>query len=349
MWPGRSRRQTISPAVETPDPVGEAAAEWRAALAGDASPSMRAAWSRWMEADPSHARAYDALVALEDELFAHREDPGLLAVRHETLARASLGRTRRQAGRRRFEVAAALAAAVVLTVGPAALWLGLRAPQPAAERSLSYATAVGQRMNLTLQDGSQVTLNTASRLRVAYSGDQRLIHLDAGQAWFDVAHDAERPFSVVAGDRVVTAHGTRFDVRLDVSSLQVLLAEGSVSVAPVRGGAGAASARLRPSDLLTADAAGVRVRRVADTSQLESWREGLVIFDDTPLSQAAAEINRYAARPLVLEDERVGRVRISGVYRVGGETAFAEALGRGFPIAVDPSDPDRLTLSSRRS
>lgn len=313
-------------------------------MAGDPPAALRAEWSAWMRADPAHATAYERLMSLETEAHGLREAPALLALRHDTLARVSLARSARRLRPRPLLTLALAAAALVATVGPA-LMLD-RAPWATqAVREQTYATAVGQRMNLTLQDGSQLTLNTASRVRVAYSGSERLIRLDAGQAWFDVAHDAERPFRVRAGDRIVTAHGTRFDVRLDDGALRVLLAEGSVSVADASA-ASAATARLRPNDLLIADARGVRVRRVADVSRFESWRDGVIIFDDAPLSEVVAEINRYATRPLSLADEKVARVRISGVYQVGGEAAFAEAVARGFPVRMNDRDPARLVLSA---
>ncbi|AQR63082.1 hypothetical protein BZG35_16535 [Brevundimonas sp. LM2] len=241
------------------------------------------------------------------------------------------------------------AAVAVLAFVPVTIWaVRTDGGQTPAARPASYATAVGQRMVLTLQDGSRVTLNTSSRLRVAYSGNERRLHLDAGQALFEVAHDAERPFNVQAGETMVTAHGTRFDVRLKPGATEVLLTEGRVSVVVGDRDTSATRVVLSPRDLFTADASGVRVRQVADADAREGWREGVVVFDDRPLAEVIEEINRYAARPLVLDPGRIGAIRVSGVFRIGEEAVFAEALERGFDLRADASRRDRITLSARR-
>lgn len=318
------------------------------ALAGDPDVETLARFETWRALHPSHAETYNLIATTELRIRTLRDDPELLALRHETLARASLGRRRRMLDRKRLF--GAMAAAVALSLAPVALWVAqVRPVAPEAPAALpDYATGVGQRMILTLEDGSQVTLNTASRLRIAYTDTERRLYLDAGQAWFEVAHDADKPFNVIAGDQQVTAHGTRFDVRLKPGAVQVLLVEGKVSVAPRDAGPRTASAMLSPNDMLTADARGVQVRRVADIGAVEGWRDGVVIFDDTPLSEAVEEINRYATRPMVLANDGTGRVRVSGVYRIGGEAVFAEALEEGLGVSVDRRLPDRIGLSKHR-
>ena len=330
------------------DPVALEAAEWRVALSGDPDEDTQARFEAWRAQHPRHAETYARIANSELWIRALRNDPDLLAMRHETLARASLGRRRRQSDQRRL--IGAMAAAVALSIAPMALWVtqAQRDASQAPATLPAYSTKIGQRMILTLEDGSHVTLNTASRLRVAYTATERRLYLDAGQAWFEVAHDADKPFNVIAGGQQVTAHGTRFDVRLKPGAVQVLLVEGKVSVSPSGGGARAVSAMLSPNDMLTADAKGVQVQQVGDTGVVEGWRDGVVVFDDTPLSEVVLEINRYATRPLVLTGGRVGRLRVSGVYRIGGEAVFAEGLAEGLGLSVDLRRPDRIGLSADR-
>lgn len=349
MWRPRWRALAIRTATDPVKTLDLEAAEWRAVLA-HAREGDRERFEAWRNRDPANARAYDRLAAAEAAAISVRDAPEMLAIRHETLTRLSLGRRRHKQDRRRLFGAVAAAAAAALVVGPLATWIiQTEGPRKAAPAEIpTYSTAVGQRMVLTLQDGSHVTLNTASRMRVDYSGAERRLYLDAGQAWFEVARDAARPFNVVAGDTMVTAHGTRFDVRLKPGSVQVLLSEGKVSVAARGSGPARATALLSPNDLLTADAAGMRVRRVADSGALESWREGVVVFDDQPLAEVAAEINRYTTRPLVLQGERIAGIRVSGVYRIGEEAVFVEALEKGFNLAADRSRTDRINLAARR-
>lgn len=317
-------------------------------LAGEPDARTLARFEAWKAIHPSHAETYALIATTDLRIRTFRNDPDILALRHEALARASLGRRRRQSDQRRLW--GAMAAAVALSLAPVALWVAQvrhAAPEtPAA--SPTYSTEVGQRMILTLADGSHVTLNTASRLRVAYTATERRLYLDAGQAWFEVAHDADKPFNVIAGGQQVTAHGTQFDVRLKPGAVQVLLVEGKVSVASSTSGDRTASAMLSPNDLLTVDADGVRVQRIGDPGAVEGWRDGVVVFDDTPLSEAVREINRYATRPLVLNVERTGRLRVSGVYRIGGEAVFAEALEEALGLSVDRRSPDHITLSAGR-
>lgn len=347
MSPPRWRALAIRTATDMPETPETQAARWCATLAlgreGD-----RARFEAWRDSDPENAQAFGRLEAAEGRALSLKDTPEMLGLRHETLARASLGRHRHKIERRRL--VATLAAAVgAVTLVPAAIW-AVRTdggPEIVAEPPAAYATAVGQRMVLTLQDGSRVTLNTASRLRVDYSSDERRLHLDAGQALFEVAHDTDRPFNVQAGATTVTAHGTRFDVRRKSAATEVLLTEGSVSVVARDGDADAARVMLSPRDLLTADASGVRVHQVANADARESWREGVVVFDDQPLSEVVREINRYTTRPLVLEGRLVGTIRISGVYRIGEEAVFAEALERGFDLRADRGRADRITLSAR--
>lgn len=349
MWRRRWRALAIQTATDPAKTLDLEAAEWRAALA-HAREEDRERFEAWRDRDPANARAYDRLAAAEATAISVRDTSEMLAIRHETLTRLSLGRRRHRQDRRRLFGAMAAAAAVALIVGPLATWIiqtdGSRRAAPA--EIPTYSTAIGQRMALTLQDGSHVTLNTASRIRIDYSGTERRLYLDAGQAWFEVAHDAARPFNVVAGDTMVTAHGTRFDVRLKPGSIQVLLSEGKISVAAHGAGPATVAAMLSPNDLLTADAAGMRVRRVADTGVLESWRDGVVVFDDQPLAEVAAEINRYTTRPLVLRGGRIAGIRVSGVYRIGEEAVFVEALEKGFDLAADRSRADRISLVARR-
>lgn len=322
------------------------AAEWRVVLSGDPDKDTQARFEAWRARHPGHADTYSLIASTELRIRTLRDDPELLALRHETLARASLGRRRRQSDHRRLF--GAMAAAFVLSLAPFLMWMAQthQGVSQAPAALPTYSTEVGQRMILTLEDGSHVTLNTNSRLRVAYTQAERRLYLDAGQAWFEVARDADKPFNVIAGGQQVTAHGTQFDVRLKPGAVQVLLVEGKVSVAASGGGVRAASAILSPNDMLTADAHGVRVQQVADTGVVEGWRDGVVVFDNTPLAEVVSEINRYASRPLVLTGDRTARLRVSGVYRIGGEAVFAEGLAEGLGLSIDLRTPDRIGLSA---
>src|SRR5690606_31466403 len=154
-----------------------------------------------------------------------------------------------------------------------------------------YVTAVGEQREITLLDGSHVRLDTDTRMRVRFNEGTRRILLDRGQALFEVAHRAQQPFVVQAGDTEVTALGTRFDVRrsADVRGARVTLVEGSVAVT---GGDGVNRRdwRLQPGEQLNTAARSAKPRSV-DVTVATSWAKGRLVFQNTPLQDAVAEVN----------------------------------------------------------
>lgn len=270
----------------------------------------------------------------QDAIRALSDAPEILSLRQQTLARLAMGKRQ---GRAQALLGGLLAIALVSLPLYALLRSDGKAPTPPAaiDKSVEVAeqrfrTAVGQRMTLTLGDGSRVTLNTASRIRVAYSDRERRLMLDAGQAWFEVAKDRPQPFVVFAGGQRVEAHGTAFDVRIRPDRTEVMLAEGKVSVSTQR--AGGASVAMEPHQLLVAGPSGTSLRTVADLSGWNSWREGVVRFDNVPLIRAIAEMNRYSATQLAIADDATANIRVSGAFHAGSTQAFMEALAVGFHV-----------------
>jgi transmembrane sensor len=171
---------------------------------------------------------------------------------------------------------------------------------------------------------------------VDYSGEQRLITLLKGQALFEVAKDPARPFIVTAGAQRVVALGTTFDVRLNDKAVEVILVEGKVEIKEIPASAKNKPARpvqLASGERLVASPAALKpeVTKI-DTSKATSWREGYVTFEDTPLTDAIAEMNRYSTVRIVPEDEKLSSLRITGLFRAGQQARFTEALQVYFPI-----------------
>src|SRR5690606_6140981 len=151
--------------------------------------------------------------------------PQMSDTRRWALAGADRGRTTRRA------VVAGIAA-LVLSLGGVAFLRQSEGPRPLATQA--FRTVVGQQEAVTLPDGSTVTLNTDTRVRTVADSEKRLVYLDRGQAFFQVAKDPRRPFVVTAGGRTVTAVGTAFDVRVDEGTFRVVLVEGRVRVEAAR-------------------------------------------------------------------------------------------------------------------
>jgi len=213
-----------------------------------------------------------------------------------------------------------------------------------------YSTRIGTMESITLADGSRLTLNTDSRIRVAVEPQHRHIDLDKGEAFFEVANDPRRPFVVRAGHKRVIALGTKFSVRRDGDEVLVAVTEGKVRVedesVPAPGQAtevllGAGSiARSARGQVLVRDGAGPEVDR------LLSWRSGYLVFRNSTLADAVAEFNRYNTRKIVIADPRIGGIRIGGNFRSGNTDAFLWLLQTGFPVSVD-SSRERVVLKAR--
>lgn len=258
--------------------------------------------------------------------------------------RASAAAAEPVSKRRRFALFArpqALAAVLLLAVALGSAWL-LR---PAG---LAYRTSIGGLASVPLADGSKVTLNTDTSIRVIETAAERSIELQAGEAFFEVAKDPARPFVVHAGGKRVIAVGTQFSVRHDRGGLDVIVAEGQVRIAdsskakavPDIKLAAGEIARLRDDEALVSQASLPRVQEAL------SWRQGFLVFHDTTLATAAAEFNRYNTRKILIPDPQTAAIRIGGNFRVANIEGFVRLLEDSFPIEAR-RDADAILLTAR--
>lgn len=204
-----------------------------------------------------------------------------------------------------------------------------------------FETGVGEQRLVQLADGSSVQLDTDTRLQVRFSDGQRLVDLERGQALFTVVHDASRPFIVQADGTSVTAVGTVFDVRRDALGVRVTLVSGAVDVA--RQGQGA-PARLAAGQQTSVTDKGVATRAV-DVAAAVGWTEGRIVFVDTPLNQAVAEVNRYLTRPVALAPGADGTVAVNGVFKAGDRDAFVSAASGALGLRATTRDDGSVLLS----
>jgi len=204
----------------------------------------------------------------------------------------------------------------------------------------TYATKVGEQKLVRLEDGSQVRLNTDTRLRVRFRKDVRDVQLLRGEAFFEAAHDPGRPFIVEADDTNVRAVGTKFDVRRQADGVWVALIEGKVHVDQDHR---SASAVLRPNQEITATARGISQPTAVDAAQSTSWTTGRLTFHDVPLREAIDQVNRYASTQLVL-DAPVGESRVTGVFNTGDTPAFVAAVTSFFDLRADRSHDGEIHL-----
>lgn len=313
-----------------PESMAETAAAWVLQEQKGLSRRRRSRRDAWLAADPEHEKAYQTALTALNELDRHAAHPEIMALRQAALAHAEPRPTSR--------MLASWAACVVAMVCAGAIGWSLF-QRSTVVASAGYSTSVGERSMVPLSDGSVIALNTASAVEVAYAADERKVHLLSGQASFTVAHGQPAPFRVYAGDKVITAIGTVFDVRIDGEKVTVAVIEGSVRVTPrLENPASAAEAEtlVAGEALVTLPEGAMSVTQV-DVGRLGSWRSGLMSFQDTPLAEAVAEVNRYTHRPITLADPRVGEYRVSGTFRIGEPERFAQAMARLFPVSVTSS------------
>lgn len=306
--------------------IDETAAGWAARrLGGGASDEAR--FTRWLAEDAAHEEAYARAEGVWRLMGEGAGTEGLLALRREALQRARV----RRSGWDRRAVAAGIVAAIAAPAG------GLWWMRHRAEQGDLFQTTLGEQRTLTLSDGSRVTMDALSVMRVRYTAAVRSIDLVQGRAYFEVAHDTRRPLRVHAGPRTVTAVGTAFSVRREPRETTVVLAEGKVAVSdhesPVT------LAVMRPGQsmaLVDGMRAGGPIS--ADLDRELAWRRGQMVFDNVALADAAAEMNRYSTLQVVVADPRLRALRISGTFHAGESRAFVEAVQSYFPVRTRSSD-----------
>jgi transmembrane sensor len=217
--------------------------------------------------------------------------------------------------------------------------------RPAAMAATAYDTPVGGHRLVGLSDGSKVELNTASAVRVAVGSERREVWLDHGEAFFDIAHDASRPFVVHAGSRGITVLGTKFSVRREGDMVVVTVLKGRVRVDEVGSGSGR-STTITGGDIAVAQGPATLVTAKSE-ERVEgalAWREGVLAFDQTRLADVAKEFNRYNRKALAIAGKDAAEMRISGTFPATRPRAFAALIHDAYGLKVKEAG-DAITIS----
>ncbi|WP_242112938.1 FecR family protein [Luteimonas aquatica] len=340
--------------MSMPDPESErlhAAAQWLLRLNADPEDERTLQeWLAWCEAAPEHRESFERiqrmwqLTGTAGEVLRREQAPA---------AYAASALVRRRRGRRQ-----ALAAGLAVLAGLVGWWV-MRPPSMRDAPVLSTPVAINA--SSSLPDGSRVDLGARSRLVLRYDAQVRRVVVEAGEAYFQVTHDPKRPFVVEAGGLEVTAVGTAFNVHTGADRVQVTVSEGRVRLQPERtllARLEATVTRPEPQTPMTAGAgeaatfsprAGrLRVAR-ADPRLATSWRGGVLKFVDEPLGAVIADLNRYSARPIVLEEPALAELRYTGTVFTGKLDNWLDALETSFPVRVARRDADVIAIDRRRT
>jgi transmembrane sensor len=326
-------------------PPDEAAAYFVTRRAEGLTESEQALLAGWLAADQTHARALDRLERGWAMFDAADGDEILDALRaHAVQARP--GRWWRWPGI--VAVAAMLCLAMVtsLLFVPSLRQRLIEAGHDKGGAWTQYATAHDQVRSILLADGSTMTLDAESIAQARFDTGERSIRLLRGRGFFEVRKDAARPFAVTAADRRVVALGTRFDVDVTAGTLQVTLHKGRVAVEPLVAGKQAVFLDPGQQFIERDDTDIVRTVRIGREDQPD-WSRGLVDLDDTPLREAAAQINRHSHDQIVIRDAAVARIRISGQFRAGDAARFAGTISELYPLRAVRRDGE-IELVARK-
>lgn len=310
----------------------EDASHWHVTLqAGDVSDDQLQEWARWMEASPEHAKAFDNIALLWEAAGALPDDAALPPP-------PAAARERVRAPRR---WPWALAAMLALTVAA-----HLLLPGPGDERDArTLATAIAERRELTLDDGSRLELDAATEIAVRYDARRREVVLSRGRVFFDVARDTDRPFVVQAGGTSSQVLGTRFAVGLRRDgSVAVTVGEGRVRVASA---AGLQQELGRDQQVEYRPGHGLGAPRETNANLATAWRSGTVVYQSEPLDRVIDDLNRYSHLPVRLEDPSLAAVEVTGLWRLANIDAWIDGLAASLQLQVRRT-PEAIVLARGR-
>ncbi len=323
----RRKTQTVtSSAFPLPDNERlEAAATWHARLSENRDHSEWQAFTAWLEADPRNRIAFDAVDAVAAEVADHAE---FLTDDVDPPEHPPAPMPRALWMSRRVWVPVALAATVLIGIV-----LRPTVNEPPAVQN--FATAVGERKDVTLSDGSTVHLNTDTTVSVSLTRGKRRAQIEKGEALFEVVAQTGRPFDVTVGDKLVHVVGTAFNILRHDGEVTIAVKHGVVQVQPSAGGDKTPAVKLLIGDRYVGrEGSAAYTLAKIDPAAIAAWEQGRLLFDDVPLSQVASDLSRYVKRPVVVQDENVANMRFSGVLKIEDELTMARRLAAFLPLAV---------------
>lgn len=326
----------------------------------DAAQRARMALNQWRNRSPEHAAAllearhrWDMLGGIADDLRAHFDTPAA-----GMAAAAAAATSARSPQRRKLLLSIAGLVGGGLVAGRGVQWYW----QQPVFRSV-YSTRTAQMLKVRLPDGvgaadasgngSHLDIAPQSAVEVTLYRRQRVVDMARGEVRFEVAHDAQRPFLVRTRGAVIEVVGTVFTVRDRGGPITVGVEQGHVrvQVRPRQSADASASVAetidLRAGELVEVQDGHADAVRQSDTRALSAWRDGWLVFDNTPLSEALAAVNSYRVRPIVSADARIDALRLSGRFRTNDSVGLVEVLPTILPVTTVPNPDGSVELQAR--
>jgi transmembrane sensor len=328
--------------MESPEPIRDQAARWLVKKdSADWSESDQAALRLWLESSTAHVVAYLRLEAAWKQMGRLKSlgagvpagavpSPDQWQLSPVFKARGTTTEKAASPARPpiRFRVLALAASIAGMAAIGTALFLALADP--------TYRTPVGGIASVPMADGSKVTLNTDSTIKVSLTESRRRVRLEQGEAFFEVAKDPSRPFVVVAG---------RERIRVVVTDGKVKIEEDGRGTGEKERGRAADAVFVSAGSVARSEGAGILVRRQQGSAVEDSlsWRKGFLVFQDTSLADAVTEFNRYNTRHIEIADPSIGAIKLTGKFEPAKYEAFVRLLEDGFAISAQV-DGERIVL-----
>jgi transmembrane sensor len=332
--------------------ITEQAGEWLVANDVGLDERDAAALAVWLKTSPVHVEEFLGVAAIARDLKEARTDPEYSLDAILARARAQEDPTVRPLWSRVVDAVrsipssrwlpatVAAAACGVLSLGLIIEWNARpieRLSGPSVITALHFETRHGEQLSRRLADNSILQLNTDSAVTILYGKNERLVVLTSGQAVFEVAHEPNRGFRVIAGSAEVVDLGTKFDVRLEHDATVVTVVVGRVAVGPSRAmDPRGANSKQNSAPRFVQLGVGEQLRvaegewpatpRAVDAESTTAWLRKEIVFDHEPLEHVAAEFNRYAPTPIEVATPTLRNLQISGVFATDDTDAFIAFL-----------------------
>jgi transmembrane sensor len=299
--------------------IEDTAAQWAARLdGGGMTDEDQAALATWLAADPAHRRTFAGYREISARVSDHVDSHLATALDVVTATHAIRRRRRRVIGGTLLAAAAAVA-----------LVFSLRPP---ASRDL--ATHLAERYVTTLADHSRVELNAQTEITVHFLASERRVRFTRGEAFFNVAKDAARPFIIETPAGLVRVTGTEFNLRAaSADEMEVTVLEGIVRVRAPGDATVETSVTPDHQAMVSAGRVSVRPLPAGEAQNAVAWRQGQVIFEDTPLRAAVERFAAYHARTIAV-DPRAAVLRIGGRYSLADLDGWLESLEGVLPVRI---------------
>lgn len=324
------------------------ASRWISAMDRGLSDNEKEQFNKWVKQSKAHQDAVFDLAKLWDELSVLNELSALFP--NKQVPSKSTFATAHYA-----MAASVIAVLLIATFMFAGLNYYSESPQDQAKYSKIYRTKVGEQATYVLPDSTIVQLNTNSLLEVAYTKGRRQLILSRGEGRFNVAKDASRPFSVMAGDKSFTALGTIFNVQRNAASdLELVVTEGKVMITDPTVEVNAKDfielqtasneteqvKNIKASIVISGEKALIKESITKPIKQLSiddvqrdlAWQQGMLIFNGEPLSEALQEVSRYTATRFELKDPALASLKVAGVFKAGDILGLLDSLQANLAI-----------------